>query len=417
MENEFSSAEDGDDVLPDKTKDKEYKRKVKEKLIKSIRKSVGTVESGKQVLNVAVIGAKGCGKSSFINTVIASLRKDKWQLYSKVGMNSGGLSSITQHFRSFSAKRDYYEEEPEVLFPTFIDINGLEDEDVNFNRALLRALFDGKIKENEKIKNVLDMYKNTPDDFKTKMLHRAEHLKIDRIIVVTTADPKEPLTAELFKCIREVANDLEGIPIFGVMTKKDLFRHNDKRITDFLKDLGIERDSFKLIVNYCPGANKKMIYHRTILPEIDIPVLEVIEQVINPHLGPRGDWHGFLARMLLTVIKWVCIPIQITIWAWILVLFTFMLYHDQKKIFATTNNTLNNKYEFTLPNVGFIYHFYRFLSSTLVIAPIAFSLFLLVLSNIAKQLVRVGLATLLLAILIVIFPTLVYIYENHIKHW
>ncbi|XP_071147423.1 uncharacterized protein [Mytilus edulis] len=349
MENEFSSAEDGDGVFQNKTKDEEYKRKVK--LIKSIRKSVGTVESGKQVLNVAVIGAKGCGKSSFINTVIASLRKDKWQMYSKVGMNSGGLSSITQHFRSFSAKRDYYREEPEVLFPTFIDIDGLEDEDGNFNRALLRALFDGKIQENEMIKRVMNIYENKPDDFETEMFHRAEHLKIDRIIVVTTADPREPLTAELFKCIREMANDLEGIPIFGVMTKKDMFKRNEKRIKDFLSYLGINEDSFKLIVNYCPGAYKKMTYHRTILPEIDVPVLEVIEQMINPNLGPSEGWHGFLARMLLKVIKWVCIPIQITIWAWILVLLTFMLYHDQNKIFATANNTLNNKYEFSLPNM------------------------------------------------------------------
>ncbi|CAC5413318.1 unnamed protein product [Mytilus coruscus] len=314
MENEFSSAEEFDDVVPDKTKDKHWKRKLK--LIKAIRETVGSVDSGKRILNVAIIGTKGCGKSSFINTVLTSFRKDKWQLYSKVGMNNGTLSGITQHFESFSAKRDYYKEEPEVLFPTFIDINGLEDENVDFNRAFLRALFDGKIEEKEQITKLLDIYNNNPDDFKTKMIKRTEYLKIDRIIVVTTAEPREPLTAELFKCIREVANDFKGIPIFGVMTKKDKFKRlNEKRIKDFLSNLGINEDSFKLIVNYCPDAYQNMMYHWTVYPEIDVPILEILHQVINPHLGPSEDWHGFLTRILLKVVNLVCIPIQIIIWA------------------------------------------------------------------------------------------------------
>lgn len=103
MENDLSSAEDFDDVVPaedvvpDKTKNKHWDRKLE--LIKDLKRSVGTVRTGKTNLNVVVIGTTGCGKSSFINTALTSFRQDKWQLYSTVGKNSGNITNITQHFK------------------------------------------------------------------------------------------------------------------------------------------------------------------------------------------------------------------------------------------------------------------------------------------------------------------------------
>ncbi|CAG2234967.1 unnamed protein product [Mytilus edulis] len=205
MANEMSDDE-RDNVVQDNTKDKTRDPlwKWKLNLIKDIRESVGTVESGKNILNVAVIGNKGCGKSSFINTLLTSLRKDKWQLYAQVGMNNGNISSITRHL-----KRENQRERK--------DYRPLEEHTTN------------------------------PDDFKNKIFKRTEYLKINRIIVVTTSDPAAPIPTELFKCINEVATDLKGIPIFGVMTKKDQFEDNEEipqRTLDFLASLGITKESF-----------------------------------------------------------------------------------------------------------------------------------------------------------------------------
>ncbi|CAG2250301.1 unnamed protein product [Mytilus edulis] len=395
MEYDLSSAEESDDVVPDKTKDTNWKRKLE--LIKDIRETVGTVKSSNQVLNIAVIGTKGCGKSSFINTVLTSFRKDKWQMYSTVGMNSGTMSSITQHFRSFSAKKDYYKEEHEVLFPTFIDINGLEDENVDFNRAFLRALFNGKIEEEEELTKVLDIYDNNPDNFKKKMLKRSEHLKIDRIIVVTTADPEVPLPVELLKCIREMTNDFKGIPIFGVMTKKDQFERNEKRIKNFLGNLGITEDSFKLIVNYCPDADQKMKYHRTVYPKIDVPVLEIVDQVIRYDRGPlQADWSGFLERNIPILITLFCYPMQIAICLFILLGFLSM-YGYIKSGYSTSGNIL------------FI--------TVCVIINIVLSLFLFVLPSIVKKIVRKGVNKWLLVILMVILLSFAgYLCRDVIRH-
>lgn len=141
-------------------------------------------------------------------------------------------------------------------------------------------------------------------------------------------------------------------------------------------------------------------------------------QVTNPHLGQSKEWHGFLTIILLKFVKWICIPIQIIIWAYVLILFTFMLYHDYNKILSTANNTMNNRYEFTLPDIALIYHVYRFFRLPFVIAPIAVSLFLFILSYIVKKLVRNSITKLLLAITIVfMLPTLVYVYKDQITHW
>lgn len=97
MESDSSSAEDFNEVAPDKTKNKYWDKKLE--LIGKLKKTVGTVQTGKKNLNVVVIGTAGCGKSSFINTALTSFRQDKWRLYSTVGKSSGNTTNITQHFK------------------------------------------------------------------------------------------------------------------------------------------------------------------------------------------------------------------------------------------------------------------------------------------------------------------------------
>ncbi|XP_063409103.1 uncharacterized protein LOC134692575 [Mytilus trossulus] len=329
-------------------------------LIGKLKKTVGTVQTGKKNLNVVVIGTAGCGKSSFINTALTSFRQDKWRLYSTVGKSSGNTTNITQHFKSFRADDTYYKEDKKVLFPTFIDINGLENEEDNFNRAFLRALFDGKVEEDEQLTTLLKMFKSNPKGFKKTISGRTEYLKINRIVVITSADPSEQLPKDLLKCVKEVADDVKGIPIFGVMTKKDKFKKNEqisKRIDDFIGNLGITKDSFRYIENYCPDVDKKMMYHMTVYPSIDVPVLKLITQVINPEIGRKDlmkEKPGFFETIILKVVKLVSTLIQIVIWVFLLVVFIIATYEDKHTDLCTVYKTLGKQLGFISPNIGSI---------------------------------------------------------------
>lgn len=69
-------------------------------------------ESVRKPLNVAVIGPPGCGKSSFLNTVFASLSSNRWYEYAKCGYFGNhedvmGMQ-ITRHLRRYHFAKDYY---------------------------------------------------------------------------------------------------------------------------------------------------------------------------------------------------------------------------------------------------------------------------------------------------------------------
>lgn len=113
------------------------------------------------------------------------------------------------YFYSYSASY-YLREEPNVYLPTFIDVNGLENDEGGFNDAFLRAFLEGKIKEGENLIELYEMFKKNEDRVIEELSQRPNYLKIDRIIVVTTADPVVPLPNNLFKGIRKVANCFGG---------------------------------------------------------------------------------------------------------------------------------------------------------------------------------------------------------------
>ena len=75
----------------------------KEQLIRELKTICGISGSKKKPLNILVIGSPGSGKSSFINTAIASVRTDNWvQCFSVGDIDNGGISShITNHFQRF----------------------------------------------------------------------------------------------------------------------------------------------------------------------------------------------------------------------------------------------------------------------------------------------------------------------------
>ena len=70
-------------------------------LIDELKRICGTSAPDKKPLNILVVGTPGCGKSSFINTVMASVRSDKWVPYAAVGDTEigGDISNVTNHFQ------------------------------------------------------------------------------------------------------------------------------------------------------------------------------------------------------------------------------------------------------------------------------------------------------------------------------
>ena len=111
---------------------------------------------------------------------------------------------------SFPADEFYYTEEPDVLFPTFIDINGLESSSSRFNEILLKALLEGKIKENQQLKELIAKFKENESEFQLMLNSNPEHLKVDRIVVVASADPDVPLPTELFGCVKRITRFENG---------------------------------------------------------------------------------------------------------------------------------------------------------------------------------------------------------------
>ena len=76
---------------------------------------------------------------------------------------------------------------------------------------------------------------------------------------------------------------LSEIPIYGVLTYADKQQLNDhqyvNRQTQFRNLLGLIDTRFKCKANYCADVDPTGSYISTTLPELDIPVLELMTQV------------------------------------------------------------------------------------------------------------------------------------------
>jgi len=92
--------------------------------------------------------------------------------------------------------------------PTFLDITGLEDEESEINKEMLSIVVNGKLKEGEDLNSVRQYYFNNRQNIqKVRRLYnkRPVTARVDRIIVVCTANDIRPLPVSLLRAIRETA--------------------------------------------------------------------------------------------------------------------------------------------------------------------------------------------------------------------
>ena len=106
-------------------------------------------------------------------------------------------------------KQDYIEDNNKhVLMPTFLDMTGFDNEDSVINKEMLSICFNGKFKEGDDLKSVRQFLLNNGEDvhmLRQLYSKRPVNTRVDRIIVVCTANPDSPLPERLLLAIRETA--------------------------------------------------------------------------------------------------------------------------------------------------------------------------------------------------------------------
>ena len=151
---------------------------------------------------------------------------------------------------------------------------------------MLSILFNGKLKEGEDLSSVHQFYLNNGRDVhRVRQFYskRPVNARVDRIIVVCSANPDSPLPDSLLIAIRETAKKgSREIPIYGVLTHADKEGSNDRQ-TKFKNHLGLINTRFKCITNYCTDFDPTESYISTTLPQLDIPVLKLMTQVLFHH--------------------------------------------------------------------------------------------------------------------------------------
>ncbi|VDI21107.1 Hypothetical predicted protein [Mytilus galloprovincialis] len=266
----------------------------------------GNDRQGRSPLNIAVIGQIGCGKSSFLNTVFASLNTDYWREIAPLGFFKieGSQLHCTERFRSYS-KKDYYRATNDecVLMPTFLDMTGFPDEKSKTVLDLLEIVFSGRINEQQKLADIVEGVKSISPEAVNYYNKEVSHLPVDRIIVVSTLDPDSPLPRYLLSAISEAAKKVRDIPMYGVLTGRDKYNLSNEAVADkltkFRQVLGLPKHRFACITNYCEDSDPDTKYLTTTIPQFDVSVLRFLKQVLTPS---REDF----SRKTVVTRPWYC---------------------------------------------------------------------------------------------------------------
>ncbi|XP_048745287.2 uncharacterized protein LOC125658165 isoform X2 [Ostrea edulis] len=251
--------------------------KQKEKLWELLRKNAKALKEPK---NVILLGDLGVGKSSFINTAIATLT-GKHDYYAFTG---SGSKHITTTFHRIS-RADYWNPEDEedklLCFPTFFDIMGLdsqlstEDEEDTVNSMIMNLIISGKLPENC---DLLDASRNLKAGKQITDTQEEKSLTVDMIIVVISAETPTIPKALIDEIYYEANIKKKKIPVFCVLTKVDKCDLSEQELEDkkieICEAISITPDRMLLCTNYQPGQTPDV--------ETDLRILEFMATLCNP---------------------------------------------------------------------------------------------------------------------------------------
>lgn len=118
-----------------------------------------------------------------------------------------GKSKFFLQYFSFT-KEVYYRENDNLLFPTFMDMTGFENDFSKLNRELLNIILKGKLEEKEYLSDVVQFGKKYGEKaLRLKYNSRPVYKRIDRIIAVCSCNPFSVLPVYLFDMISEIASN------------------------------------------------------------------------------------------------------------------------------------------------------------------------------------------------------------------
>ncbi|VDI79357.1 Hypothetical predicted protein [Mytilus galloprovincialis] len=171
--------------------------------------------------------------------------------------------------------------------PTFLDMTGFEDDESEKCVALLELVCTGRIKENEELKQAKDYAANNGPGALLERYNRGVcHRPVDRIIVVCTSNLDVPIPESFLNAVWKASTNLKHreIPVYGVLTCRDKYPPDvvRDRIESFRNLLALPKCRFAHIINYCDDIDTEGLHFDTTIPSLDVPVLQLMKQVLNP---------------------------------------------------------------------------------------------------------------------------------------
>ncbi|XP_076070521.1 uncharacterized protein LOC143042149 [Mytilus galloprovincialis] len=315
---QYYNRNDDSKIVPHKDPKDDPKYNEKNTLIRECQKIVGTKPSGKPPLNIAIVGTPGGGKSSLLNTIFSSFSKDRWHDIAPFGSFGTADKQRTTEFTSYE-KKDYYKRQvgDDYLMPTFLDMTGFEDEETEESVALLELVFTGRIKEHQELSSVKDYADKYGAEALLGRYNKGVcHRPVDRIIVVCSSHLKVNLPVSFLNSVWKAATKHRGIPVYGILTCRDKHPPNivQDRIESFCQSLALPQCRFAHIINYCDDIDREGVYYKhTTIPSLDVPVLQFMQQVLQPR--PNDPTEKQVTKMnmvsllafILAVLAFTCV--------------------------------------------------------------------------------------------------------------
>nr|XP_034324601.1 uncharacterized protein LOC117689056 [Crassostrea gigas] len=235
-----------------------------------------------KTLTIAVIGQHGCGKSSFINTVMAVF-SGEYHERALVGNFEEEGEHVTRRLTRYP-KEKYVTEDQCLIYqyPTLVDMMGFQNAGDDVVKKTLDLIFNGCLKDKTKLSKGNQNQRNVLEELQQLTYNDENHSKVDRIIFVASAKSRECPT-ELIKAVRSQAMDgRRDIPVFGVLTHADQIDEDDTDFPEFEKkfksSLGLNAMRYLLCSSYCDEISRENGRN----PNVEVPVMRFLNQVLDP---------------------------------------------------------------------------------------------------------------------------------------